>query len=45
MSQFEEQILNKFISQEDMEEFGHNNIKSFMKDENAFNEREVFHSS
>ena len=38
MSQFEEQTLNKFISQEDMEEFGHNNIKSFMKDENAFNE-------
>ena len=38
MSQFEEQILNKFISQEDMEEFGHNNINSFMKDENAFNE-------
>tara|TARA_R110000744_G_C19170839_1_gene541599 strand:- start:344 stop:622 length:279 start_codon:yes stop_codon:yes gene_type:complete len=38
MSQFEENTLNRFINQEDMEEFGHNNINSFMKDENAFNE-------
>mgnify|MGYP003675933561 CR=1 FL=1 len=26
MSQFEENTLNRFINQEDMEEFGHNNI-------------------
>ena len=38
MSQFEEQILNRYISQEDMEEFGHDNINSFIADENAFNE-------